>query len=422
MNKRVLSALLVSMMVVGMLGGCGSKAVDDDSKNADDEVTIEILYQKTSTTALDQIIELFEKEYSECKVELIAMATDVASQVLQERLATKEYPDIILSFPTQAASKEMYSNGQILSLNDEEFTDQMIEGYKEMASVDGECFALTMVANAGCVIYNRDIFEENDLEVPETYDELIDVCKKLQEREIKPFIAYDASADAAGQKFDLQAAAMVSDKFDPSVNYIGIHDGSKESVIEDGYTKEAMERAYNLEVVYAGNDAIGTDYDTAMQMFAAGEGAMMISGTWAQTDIINNNPDMNYGMFGMPGDEKGKGCVLSAPDVSFSAMATGDEKRQEYSLKFLEFMSRPEIAQIYAETEASPSCIKNVEIENDAFTLLSEKIDAGNVIVWWQDYMSPTFKIDFGAVMQQFYMEHDAEAVLPEIQTLMEEK
>ena len=54
-----------------------------------------------------------------------------------------------------------------------------------------------------------------------------------------------------------------------------------------------------------------------------------------------------------------------------SASISKDTEHPEEALKFLEFLSRPEIAEIYSNRNNSPSTIKGVEVKSDKIKRLT---------------------------------------------------
>ena len=51
---------------------------------------------------------------------------------------------------------------------------------------DGKIYAVPLNTAAACVFYNKEIFEEAGVEVPKTYDELLDVCQKIKDAGYTP--------------------------------------------------------------------------------------------------------------------------------------------------------------------------------------------------------------------------------------------
>ena len=56
-------------------------------------------------------------------------------------------------------------------------------------SYDGSVYALPGISWFEGIYYNKTMFEENEIELPATFDEYIEVCKKFQEKDIIPLAA-----------------------------------------------------------------------------------------------------------------------------------------------------------------------------------------------------------------------------------------
>ena len=297
----------------------------------------------------------------------------------------------------------------MVDLSGYDWTDNIIDTYYDMSCVDDKLYSVPLSINAGVVAYNKDIFEENNLEVPSTWDELIKAADTLKAAGVTPFIFSNGDKENCSQKFHIMTAAVADDKWNPYDFYVGMYEGSGAKFADNDYSKKAAERLYLLSDEYAQNDPMSTNYDLSMQMFANGEGAMMITGTWAQSDIEKNNPEINMGMFALPTDD-GVNMMISGIDPCIAAM-TGTGK-EEYAAKFLEFVSRTENAQIYTDYDKSPSPIKGVKTENPTIDLVLGYIEEGKAIPWWRDYISTGVVSDEADLAQAFLMDGDMDAFL----------
>lgn len=407
MRKRWLALGLTAVMVTGM--PVVSAQAEGKSEGADEQVTLELFWQKSNTNVIQEIIDKFEEENPNIKIELTATSSDTGKQIFQTRMATNEPMDLVQHWPSQAEFRAMCREGRMVDLSDYGWTDNIIDTYYDMSCVDDKLYSVPLSINAGVVAYNKDIFEENDLEVPATWDELIKAADTLKAAGVTPFIFSNGDKENCSQKFHIMTAAVADGKWNPYDFYVGMYEGSGAKFADNDYTKKAAERLYLLSSEYAQNDPMSTNYDLSMQMFANGEGAMMITGTWAQSDIEKNNPEINMGMFPMPTDD-GVNMMISGIDPCIAAM-TGTGK-EEYAAKFLEFVSRTENAQIYTDYDKSPSPIKGVKTENPTIDLVLGYIEDGKAIPWWRDYISTGVVSDEADLAQAFLMDGDLDAFL----------
>lgn len=407
MRKRWLAIGLTAVMMTGMVGASAQAA--EKSTDTDEQVTLELFWQKSNTNVIQEIIDKFEAENPNIKIELTATSSDTGKQIFQTRMATNEPMDLVQHWPSQAEFRAMCKEGRMVDLSGYDWTDNIIDTYYNMSCVDDKLYSVPLSINAGVVAYNKDIFEENNLEVPSTWDELIKAADTLKAAGVTPFIFSNGDKENCSQKFHIMTAAVADDKWNPYDFYVGMYEGSGAKFEDNDYSKKAAERLYLLSDEYAQNDPMSTNYDLSMQMFANGEGAMMITGTWAQSDIEKNNPEINMGMFALPTDD-GVNMMISGIDPCIAAM-TGTGK-EEYAAKFLEFVSRTENAQIYTNYDKSPSPIKGVKTENPTIDLVLGYIEEGKAIPWWRDYISTGVVSDEADLAQAFLMDGDMDAFL----------
>lgn len=407
MRTRWLAIGLTAVMMTGMVGASAQAA--EKSTDTDEQVTLELFWQKSNTNVIQEIIDKFEAENPNIKIELTATSSDTGKQIFQTRMATNEPMDLVQHWPSQAEFRAMCKEGRMVDLSGYDWTDNIIDTYYDMSCVDDKLYSVPLSINAGVVAYNKDIFEENNLEVPSTWDELIKAADTLKAADVTPFIFSNGDKENCSQKFHIMTAAVADDKWNPYDFYVGMYEGSGAKFADNDYSKKAAERLYLLSDEYAQNDPMSTNYDLSMQMFANGEGAMMITGTWAQSDIEKNNPEINMGMFALPTDD-GVNMMISGIDPCIAAM-TGTGK-EEYAAKFLEFVSRTENAQIYTDYDKSPSPIKGVKTENPTIDLVLGYIEEGKAIPWWRDYISTGVVSDEADLAQAFLMDGDMDAFL----------
>lgn len=403
MKKKWLALGMAAMMTAGAF------AQSVAAEATDEVVTLELFWQKSNTNVIQEIIDKFEAENPNIDIELTATSSETGKQIFQTRMATNEPMDLVQHWPSQAEFRVMCQEGRMVDLSGYEWNSNIIDTYYDMSSVDGKLYSVPLSINAGVVAYNKDIFAEHGLEVPTTWEELVQVCDTLKEAGVTPFIFSNGEKENCSQKFHIMTAAVADANWNPYDFYVGMYEGSGATFADNDYSKKAAERLYLLSSEYSQADPMSTNYDLSMQMFANGEGAMMLTGTWAQSDIEKNNPDINMGMFALPGDE-GVELMISGIDPCIAAMSgTGKE---EYAAKFLEFVSRTENAQIYTNYDKSPSPIKGVVTDNPTIDLVLGFIEEGKAIPWWRDYVSTGVVSDEADLAQAFLMDGDIDTFL----------
>lgn len=321
MKKRLVSAVVCTAMAATMLAGCGSKggttekATEKQDTTADKassssavtdtgypvlndgkplELSIYTQYaDEDSMVPYDYAIEQLKIAFPNVTLNKIDQAQDDGA-TLKTLASTGQLPDIYQA-STDIINTFRESN-QIMVLNDVAdstgFSSKLIESNKELAyAEDGNMYAFPFAGQEYVLwYYNKQIFEENNLEVPKTYDELVNVCKVLNEKGITPLAIFGQEGWITSAAFDAVATRY---------NNGGIKalDTGAASIDDKEYVEAAKELEALVKAGLFQKDATTTNYDNANAMFTSGKAAMIINGQWyieEATKALGDNVDWMY--------------------------------------------------------------------------------------------------------------------------------
>src|SRR5699024_10089233 len=167
-------------------------------------------------------------------------------------------------------AKNLVSSDQIMSLDDvmdddKEWSNKILESQLSGFTFDDTVYGIPFTVDGKAFFYNKDIFEENNITPPETYDELIKIFDKLQS------VGYETPIIEG-----------LSDKWAIS-HYLGtiFQRIVDPDVIEQDYDKDTAkfeDQGYieGLNVFkeltdYMGDISTAIDHEEARNMFASGE-------------------------------------------------------------------------------------------------------------------------------------------------------
>ena len=145
MKKRILSLFLVLLLMTALLAGCGNDekasntkgSIDVSAPNAfpitEEPVELSVFVPK-STFIADFETNEFTKYYEELTNVKIKweVASGNAQQALNLKLASGEYPDIILGFGFTKGQQLIYGEEQGVFLNIKDYIDEHGHYIKEM--------------------------------------------------------------------------------------------------------------------------------------------------------------------------------------------------------------------------------------------------------------------------------------------------
>lgn len=200
--KKLTAFLLASAMVIGSLAGCGSSSEDnsktdgeekvtenastDDSEVEDEAedkkfegVTLTLLNRSSATPkgVLDQACAVAEEKFG-FKIEIEPCDED---NVVKTRLATGDCPDLLI-YNTGSLLSSLNPSQYFMDLTDTEMAKTFDDAFTQAASVDGVLYGIPQCDSMGAgVYYNKELYEEYNLQVPETWDEFLSNMDTLQE-------------------------------------------------------------------------------------------------------------------------------------------------------------------------------------------------------------------------------------------------
>lgn len=157
---------------------------------------------------------------------------------------------------------------------------------------------------------------------------------------------------------------------------------SGEAKLADVWTPYVEEWSRVIEEGCITPDMLGLSYDQALDEFATGKAAMWESGPWAVNTILEKNPDIELGMFPIPGIEEGPGWLVGGPG---SALAVNAKTAHPEEVKqILEFTATPEAQQALIKDNAGSSFLTGVDVDlGEIYNDCADAFKEGNVYAPW---------------------------------------
>ena len=225
--KKIISLILavVMLMSVAMLAGCDSQTVGGNFQVPEggyDGSAVTITFSHTMgtnlTPVLDQYIAEFNKLYPNITVqyESVGGYDDVRDQI-STQITVGNQPNLAYCYPDHVALYNLAQavvqldtliesdivvtradgTTEILGLTDEQKAD-FVEGYYNEGKMfgDGLMYTMPMSKSTEVLYYNKTFFEQNNLTVPTTWDELEAVCAQIKAIDPNSIpLGYDSEAN-----------------------------------------------------------------------------------------------------------------------------------------------------------------------------------------------------------------------------------
>lgn len=370
--------------------------------SADTEVvTIEFLNQKReSIDALTEIVDQYNASQDKIVVELNSPAE--ATTVLSARAASDDLPDVFTDWPMQANYGQYVKSGLLVDLTNEDYMTTINETALEISTrPDGKIYTAPMALNTYGIFYSVKDFEELNLTVPTTYDELVEVCEKLVEAGKTPFMFPDKDAWTIEQEFMFNTGVWDIDFWD---TYQACKEGTVDLTEDDGI-RLVTSRMLDWRNRFGQKDSLGTSYDDAIRNFANGESSMFMQGIWALDPIKQANPDFEFGVFAVPGNTAEETRVEIGVDLAFDVNV--DSENKEAALEFVRYMMLPETAKFYSETLQVPTAIEGGNADLEEIAPLIKYIEEGKTFPQLMGLHTTDIAANEPALCQQLIVSQD---------------
>jgi raffinose/stachyose/melibiose transport system substrate-binding protein len=319
MKKKAFSTLM-SLSLAGslVLAGCSDTSSTKEENKDNDKTVVKMMHlwpegsSKAQFTIVDDIINAYEDANPEIDIQTEILANEQYKEKIKVLSASNELPDIGITWA--AGYMQPFVEGNMFApLNDileSGLKDQFVPGTVDAFAFDNQTYGLPLELNIAPVYYNKEIFANHNLEVPQTYSEFLNVVKTLSDNGVIPITVgnkdrwtgslwYMYLADRIGGPETLNNAISRTGSFeDPAL----VKAAEELTKLVD---MNAFVKGYN-----------GLSNDEAKGYFMNEQAAMYVMGTW-ELPNYTTSPDVEQefkdkiGYFKFPTYEGGKGNIDS---------------------------------------------------------------------------------------------------------------
>jgi raffinose/stachyose/melibiose transport system substrate-binding protein len=369
MKKWLGSILTVVLLTGSVLAGCsGSTPSSDDSGGSGDKVAINFVHWRgEDSEVFDEIIKKFENENENISVTTNVYPSDSYQEKVQATLLSGKGADVFATFPGSQFA-ELQKAGSYVDLTEEDFVNRFKEALLEAGQRDGKQLALPYQNVFNIPVYNKGIFEELGLEPPKSWDEFLKVSATLKENGYAPVLF---SGDVSPSQF-INPMAMNNM---PSKDAFAQLETGEQKLTNDWYVKTLSQIKELADKGYFQDNPLGTKKSASAALFAQEKGAMLALGSYMMATVKQQNPDIEQGLLSP--------ITVSADEAEWEGIHTSTfmlginskSDHKEAALKFLEFLTKPEIASLYANETGQLLTLKDIEYNSPALKESAKWLD-----------------------------------------------
>lgn len=370
MRRRVFLLVLLSCLLFA-----GNAFSEGQSDTGEKPVTLTFLnwFHAQEMVYVEELMNKVKEANPNITLENDNITWDDLYSVMQTRIAANDVPDVI-DVKGQDVST-FASRGILMDLTDYDFMDNIIQGSRENLRINGRDYGVPYTALYQGVFYNKAIFAENGLKPPKTYAELMEICKTLKAAGVTPWATHFGNDWHIG---NMTMQYAIPEVFMKNPNWGRDLYAGKVSFATSPEYRRVFERVKDM-YENTWEDTWSLEVGDAGMRMAKGEAAMICTGTWI-VEYLEQNPDLDYGVFPFPGTDPGAKLIYE-PNHTF--LISKDTENKDEALAVLKVLCEDkELNQFLIGIMNQYSMLKGVLPTNvtKAATAIAEWTATGEII------------------------------------------
>lgn len=400
MMKKKLSKLIALAMGTTLLVGCGAAATESTDKTESATTTAaqenqgekEVIKAMCVGTEADTYLEDYQAIIDDFNannefgvtVEMEFYENEQYKTKLTTLMASNAVPDVF--FTWELSYLEPFVSGKKVAditsyLDaDQAWKDSFSDGTLELLSYDNKIYAIPTQKSLCVMFYNKQIFEENGVKVPITYEEFLAACETFKKAGVTPMSMCGTDA-----WIPAEFVQQISNGIAGMDLYNGISDGSKKWN-DAAHIEAAKEIQQMADVGYFQEGYIGMGPEESTELFMNGKTAMYFQGAWDCGKISASSIGEVVGAFVLPAkNPQYNNISVGSVDTSFAVSESC--KNKDAAVAFLKYWTSVDREEklLYDEGRM-PAAVFDID-DSKLHPLFAEILEISNQQVgltpWW---------------------------------------
>jgi raffinose/stachyose/melibiose transport system substrate-binding protein len=364
--RRFIAIMLVLVGLTGFAFAAGEKEGGGEAQaSGQEQITLDVWSWRTEDVEdYNAMFDVFEENNPGVTVNFRAIKNTEYNTVLATALEGNQGPDVM---QLRAYGGLQRYTDFLMPIGDkvsalEEFPGSSVDSAR--GREDDKIYGVPFANQALGIYYNKRIFEENGVSVPETWDEFIDVMDTLKSNGVTPL----ANGGKAGWMLEIVFGTIGPNFYGGNEFYQEVTDG--ETTFTDQRFVNALDRMQELKP-YMQSGFMGIDYSSQQAAFFTEQAAMFIGGSFEAAFFQEQNPELEIGVFPAP-RPSGQDTTYVGTWADGSYGANANTEHQEAAVELLRFMASQEFGNMFTNRLAQISPVPGVEADPDEVPVLSQ--------------------------------------------------
>lgn len=332
------------------------------SGSAQSNVDFWWLGDEVTNPYIQEVVDNFNQEHSDINVILRTFPNESYKTQIQVGLASNQPPDVFFNWAGEDTGS-LVREDQLEDLSGypqvAEWRNTLSESTLDGFDIDSGLYGVPSALQSKYFYYNKAVFEEEALNVPKNFDELLQLCTTLQDRGYSPMSFGNSERWQGVHYMSIFNQKVVGEE---RIEEDYALTAPEDELFTDPNYVEALQKLIDMRDAGCFTEAANAiSPEVADAQFYTGQVVMTYQGTWGLSIYDANDFSGQYGFFRMPPVEGGRGnqnYILAGPE-GLAIPARSDNK--EAAVVFADYFVSQPVQQGFVELGRIPTRIDALE-------------------------------------------------------------
>lgn len=391
-----IAALLFSMSACASSGEAKNDTQQpklETKSEADNKVTLKLWHAWVSDSdgnkkPFQNVLTHVKEQFKDVELVVEGIDNESYKTKLKNAVSTNQLPDIFFTW-SAGFSKPFVESGKVLALDEYmgDIKDKLLPGITDSMTYDGKVYGLPYQMQVAPLYCNKELFDQNGVKIPETYEELLTAVNTFSKKGITPMI--NGAKELWPAMFYYDILALRTAGAEQCIKTL-----NKKASFNSPEFIDAAAKLVELSKAGAfGENPLKLSYDSGNNQFAEGKAAMLFNGNWVAGVVESETSKVKGKILAVkfPSITGGKGSATEYfGGAGDGFMVSSGTSNKDMAVKVVKFIAEDMAREAYLANAGMPGW--NVQVDDSNVSpmvkqMVSMTKDSTAWVLWWDVFL-----------------------------------